>query len=64
MEQKFDNDRGKYRKDVFFNGNIIDTRTNKEPNDIFTGPLDVFISDKWHVQGGNIKVANFLYEAL
>jgi hypothetical protein len=63
VEQKFSHEINKYRKDVYFNGNIIGTRTNQKLEDIFTGPLDIYISDKWHVQGGHFNVSNFLYES-
>jgi hypothetical protein len=59
--QRFDETIGKLRKTVFFNGNPIASKTYKR-EDVFTGPLQVWISDKWHMQAGKYTVVNFLYE--
>lgn len=64
VEQKYNEKIKKYQKDIFFNGNIISTKTNDDLENIYTGPLDVFIADKWHMQGGKFTVVNFLYESL
>ena len=59
--QRFDETIGKLRKTVFFNGNPIASKTYKR-EDVFTGPLQVWIPDKWHMQAGKYTVVNFLYE--
>ncbi|CAG5077916.1 Oidioi.mRNA.OKI2018_I69.PAR.g8843.t1.cds [Oikopleura dioica] len=63
IEQRFDVETGKFQKNFFFNGNIIKSWTLRQ-GDVFTGPLQVFISDKWHHTAELFSVVNFIYESL
>ena len=53
----------KFDKKVFFNGNII-KKWSFEDKDVFTGPLQVWIADKWRPTGIRFSVLNFIYENL
>ena len=63
VEQRLDKETGKLHQQVLLNGNRIES-WNIPPEEVFTGPLQVWISDKWHPQGGRLSVLNFIYETL
>jgi hypothetical protein len=63
VEQRKDEKSGKLKHQIKFNGNPIFTKEYDE-NEVFTGELQVFISDNWNRDANNLKVKRFVYESL
>ena len=63
VKQKRNDETGRLDKKLFFNGNVIETWSFEE-EDVFTGPLQVWVADKWNPSGIRFSVLNFLYENL
>ena len=48
---------------IKFNGNTILSR-EYDPEDVFTGELEIWISDNFHSSADKYKVRNFFYETI
>ena len=63
VEQMMNERSGKLKHQIKFNGNPIFTKEYDE-KEVFTGELQVYISDNWNRVANNFHVTNFFYQSL
>jgi len=63
VEQRMNENSGKLKHQIKFNGNPIFTKEYDE-KEVFTGELEVYISDDWSRVANMFNVTRFVYQSL
>ena len=63
VEQIFNKETQKLDHKIRFNGNVIISR-EYDQDKVFTGELQVWISDKWNKTASKYRVRKFIYETI
>jgi len=63
VEQRLNKNSGKLKHQIKFNGNAIFTKEYNE-KEVFTGELQVYISDEWSNDANRFNITRFVYQSL